>query len=142
MDKKQIILQEINTRFLFGVKCKVDCFAAKIHKIYSNTIIAIVPETSITKTIKIEDVNLLLFPLSSMTKEQKEEFNNLTDTIEIDEYGIQSKMIINNKEEKFECVPLEDMVTAISWLNSHHFDYNNLIGKGLAVDATGHKIYK
>lgn len=51
-------------------------------------------------------------------------------------------MITNNKEEKFECVPLEDMVTAISWLNSHHFDYNNLIGKGLPVDATGHKIYK
>ena len=30
---------------------------------------------------------------------------------------------------------------SIDWLNAHHFDYRNLIEKGLAIDATRQNVY-
>ena len=29
----------------------------------------------------------------------------------------------------------------LDWLNANHLDYRNLIGKGLAIDATGKGVY-
>ena len=29
----------------------------------------------------------------------------------------------------------------VDWLNAHHFDFRDLIEKGLAIDATGLNIY-
>ena len=36
---------------------------------------------------------------------------------------------------------LYDTWESIDYLNAHHFDYRGLIEKGLAIDATGLKIY-
>ena len=33
-------------------------------------------------------------------------------------------------------------IPALDWLNKNHFDYRGLIGKGLAIDATGKNIYQ
>ena len=33
------------------------------------------------------------------------------------------------------------ILDVIDWLNAHHFDYRDLIEKGLAIDATGLNIY-
>lgn len=60
-----------------------------------------------------------LFPLSSMTEEEKLMYEGLmigTDNISY-------------------------MLDVIDWLNSHHFDYRGLIEKSLALDATGLNIY-
>ena len=63
-----------------------------------------------------------LFPLSSMTEEQKKEYKQFL--IDIDGYAY-----------SIDCVP------QIDWLNKNHFDYRGLIEKGLAIDATGLNIY-
>ena len=60
-----------------------------------------------------------LFPLSSMTEEQKSQYSFFLTRI-IDAY---------------------DSSLLIDWLNKNHFDYRGLIPKGLAIDATGLNIY-
>ena len=61
-----------------------------------------------------------LFPLSSMTEEQEEEYNDLNGY----ELG---------------CFPHTE--EALDYLIKNHFDYRGLIPKGLAIDATNLNIY-
>ena len=68
-----------------------------------------------------EYIKPYLFPLSSMTNEQKQEYQYITERWMYDSsYSISD---------------------SIDWLNVHHFDYRGLIEKGLAIDATGLNIY-
>ena len=61
-----------------------------------------------------------LFPLSSMTEEQENEFQSLNGW---------THCVFPQTEEAFD------------WLNKNHFDYRGLIEKGFAIDATGKGIY-
>ena len=72
-------------------------------------------------SIVIEHFKPYLFPLSSMTEEQKQEYQYITERWMYDP----SYLISDN----------------IDWLNKNHFDYRNLINKNLAIDATGLNIY-
>ena len=60
-----------------------------------------------------------LFPLSSMTEEQKSQYNFYLTRI----------------------VFAYDASLLIDWLNKNHFDYRGLIEKELAIDATGLNVY-
>jgi hypothetical protein len=68
--------------------------------------------------LNIEDAMPCLFPLSSMTEEQKKE-----------EYEICKEYIIGYESN------------LIDFYNKYHFDYRGLIPMGLAIDATGLNIY-
>jgi hypothetical protein len=70
--------------------------------------------------IDIEDIKPYLFPMSSMTDEQKEEFDRLY---------------------TFDALIIEPQWELIDWLNKNHFDYRGLIPMGLALDATGLNVY-
>ena len=72
-------------------------------------------------SIGIEQFKPYLFPLSSMTEEQKQEYQYITERWMYD-----SSYLISD---------------SIDWLNKNHFDYRNLIDKNLAIDATGLNIY-
>ena len=63
----------------------------------------------------VEEVKTYLFPLSSMTEEQKEEWRGI----------------------RWSKLPWDEL----NWLNKGHWDYRHLIEKGLAIDATGLNIY-
>lgn len=67
--------------------------------------------------LPIENVKPYLFPLSSMTEEQKKVY--------YDKYCLSDYYAF----EKFD------------WFNKNHFDYRGLIPKGLAIDATNKNIY-
>ena len=85
-------------------------------------------------SLPIERIKPYLFPLSSMTEEQKKYISN--------KWGINEEFdfeIDPNWGEYF--VELGDIVDFIDWLNKNHFDYRGLIEKGLAIDATGLNIY-
>lgn len=79
-----------------------------------------------------------LFPLSSMTEEQKRELkdlisqqtNILIEQLKNDDCGIDS-----GKYHFHSTLELE-------WVLKNHFDFNGLIPKGLANDATGLGIYE
>jgi hypothetical protein len=82
----------------------------------------------------IENFKPCLFPLSSITEEQKRYIN--------DRWGI-------NEEFDFEIDPnwgdfivdLGDVVGFINWCYENHFDINGLIPRGFAEDATDKNIY-
>ena len=75
--------------------------------------------------VNFTDCQPYLFPLSSMTEEEKEEYCQL-----------QQRVIYNSKG-----VVNEDVIKYINWCYKKHLDINNLIPMGLAIDATGLNIY-
>lgn len=82
----------------------------------------------------IEAFKPYLFPLSSMTEEQKKYI--------ADRWGINEEFdfeIDPNGGEYF--VDLGDAVNYVNWLIENRFDIYGLIPKGLAIDATGLNIY-
>ena len=86
--------------------------------------------------IYIEYFKPYLFPLSSMTEEQQEEFDGI--------YADDMQVVANNLKNRLDGKPYETNLghyRHIDWLNANHFDYRGLIEKGLALDATGLNIY-
>lgn len=78
-----------------------------------------------------------LYPLSSMTEEQRKEFLN----IQSEERKILTDALVKYRYEKEDNIPIIPFQKHIDWLNKNHFDYRGLIEKGLAIDATGKNIY-
>lgn len=84
----------------------------------------------------IEYIKPYLFPLSSMTEEQQEEFDRI--------YADDMQVVANNLKNRLDGKPYETNLghyRHIDWLNANHFDYRGLIPKGLAIDVTGLNIY-
>ena len=79
-----------------------------------------------------EYIKPYLFPLSSMTEEQKIEYDRLRDFAYI--YHYEFGDIVDEIE-------LYDNWKSIDYLNANHFDYKGLIENGLAIDATNLNIY-
>lgn len=79
---------------------------------------------------------LYLRPMSSMTEEEKIELSKLTnDKFKFYLYTNKPEIVCYEKYNLLESLPIFD------WLNAHHFDFRNLIGRGLAIDCTGLNIY-
>ena len=75
-----------------------------------------------------EDFKPYLFPLSSMTEEQKEEFNTQSLKLQLQ---VIDEEIMYEKATEFE----------VDFYNKHHLDWRGLIPMGLAIDATNKNIY-
>ena len=73
------------------------------------------------RVFSIDEVKPYLLPLSSVTEEQKKEYQYI-----IERWMYDSSYSISDITD---------------WLNKNHFDYRGLIEKGLALDATGLNIY-
>ena len=83
-------------------------------------------------TTIVEFVKPYLFPLSSMTDEQKKKYNWLKHSVFVChyEYG-----------DVVEEIELYDSPESFEYLIENHFDYRDLIERELAIDATGLNIY-
>ena len=82
--------------------------------------------------VDVEDYKPYLFPLSSMTEEQKKKYNFLKHAVFVChyEYG-----------DVVEEIELYDSPESFEYLIENHFDYRGLIPMNLANDATGLNIY-
>ena len=81
-----------------------------------------------------------LFPMSSMTEEQKYDFYCRFIENEIDYDDFKEFYFENNKWHKL-LTSIDDCGGVVDWFNKNHFDYRGLIPMGLAIDATGKNIY-
>ena len=91
-------------------------------------------------SIGIDNVSKIkpyLFPLSSMTEEQKEELKQ--EHIKDEELYVEclTKVAKGDRSMKGKVI----IHYAMDWCNKNHFDYRGLIEKGLAIDATGLNVY-
>ena len=114
---KELLLKDLCARLLYNVKVLYN------NKVFNvDYISAIYEEIKLdipdNYTIDISEVKPYLFPLLSMTEEQKSQYNFYLTRI-VFAYD----------------------ASLIDWLNKNYFDYRGLIKKGLAIDATGLNVY-
>ena len=116
-EDKELLLKDLCARLPYGV----------IIQIKDWTVLDAELKIGHINRLQISDVELkpYLFPLSSMTEEQKVIYGDLC-------YSIIQSLAKNMQSELNEL---------INWLNAHHFDYRGLIEKGLAIDATNLNVY-
>lgn len=143
---KDLLFKDICCRLPYGVKVKVtpvpsvECkhvyFNAKVTKIDVDYI-EVLSENGWLLTQDITTIRPYLFPLSSMTEEQKEE---LIEIIHPKDTAILAEIL--RKKAKGESVNGYGITYhAADWCNKNHFDYRGLIPMNLAIDATNLNIY-
>ena len=119
-ENKDLLLKDLCARLPYNVR--VEYNGTTLTNIFDvlgiahGRIMLCLPFMSKTECPLVKEVKPYLFPLSSMTKEQKEDM-------------IKSSCGIGSDKNVFD------------WYNKNHFDYRGLIEKGLAIDATGLNIY-
>lgn len=130
-EDKEILLKDICARLPYEVKVSVDnkhwCDFHKdipVKLTLDNTY-------RILLGVSLGYVKPYLFPLSSMTEEQKKELDDMFNQ----EDDICEKIKTDNFEFSFYNKSIFD------FLNKYHLDYRGLIPMGLANDATGLNIY-
>lgn len=134
-ENKELLIKDLGARFLHRVKCNVYGKTGVLVglKDYECAYIATINlGAGKDTTCEIEFCKPYLRSLSSMTEEEKIEYNSLCDSIPSYhyEYG-----------DVVEDTVLFDNFESFDWLNAHYFDYRGLIWRGLAIDATNLSIY-
>lgn len=137
---KELLLKDLCARAPYGVKFRHKYIDNFFHESYtSSTLIGVLPPYRIIHStltgneylrIEEDEVKPYLFPLSSMTDEQKEEYRKVC--------GLDTEIL---SKHPMDGSPFPALYNSQDWLDAHHFDYRGLIEKGLAIDATGKNIY-
>ena len=142
---KELLFRDLCARIPYNVKC----YNSKYRPDLAEEIICITvnynhPCVQLgTYLYKLEQVKPYLFPLSSMTKEQEKEIQEII--------GNPDYACIIRKTDGLELwlnfidtdptIWLDAIFEVQDYLNKNHFDYRGLIEKGLAIDATNLNIY-
>ena len=149
---KDLLVKDLCARLPYGTKYEVDGFKPNVKcrngklddNVWDTLSLIIDTESEYHELCHIKHINPdgiiyhnyvhfsklkpYLFPISSMTDEQKEEFN--TRSLELQLKVIDDE-IMYEKATEFE----------VDFYNKHHLDWRGLIPNGLAKDATGLNIY-
>ena len=136
---KELLLKDLSARLPYGVlgQCEIDAsydtefetipqthkFQAVAHGIIEDSLFVSpmienqyeleIANEEIGDGVYILDFKPYLFPLSSMTEKQKDEYQYIT--------------------ERWMNDPAYSISDSIDWLNKNNFDYRGLIEKGLAI---------
>ena len=127
-EDKELLLKDLCARFLYGVNGLAYIVGEPCNT--NTNIVGIINESIVTNyespilgfiDLDSKDITIkpYLRPMSSMTEEEKKEYDALYTYI---------KGCI---DRKFKI----DFSIATDWLNKHHFDFRGLIEKGLALVA-------
>ena len=137
---KKLLLKDLCARLPYGLKVKCEKYSFPVTILYGGNI----DEVKFIETGGIENIYAIkpyLFPLSSMTEEQKKEISK---RYKLHTYYGLCIEITNHSEGYWDddnSCNLQDYLWLVDWFNKNHFDYRGLIEKGLAIDATGLNIY-
>ena len=144
-EQKSLLIKDLCARLPYGVKIELTWWVMN-DGMYMNTTIE--PD-HIDQLLNDEDgdaeIKPYLFPLSSMSDEQKREFYKFFEE-GITESANETRQWLRTKrpDETRRPVTIAYIMVhklVIEWLLKNHFDYSGLIEKGLAIDATGLNIY-
>ena len=147
-EEKELLFKDLCARLPYGVKCLVNYTICNETTDYNDvpsstvdTITTINRQTEsyffewLSEWFDCDEFKPYLFPMSSMTEEQRKYIS--------DRWGV-------NEDFDFEIDPnwgrffveLGDVLGFINWCYENHLDINGLIPKDSANDATGLNIYK
>ena len=132
-EDKELLIKDLSARLSYGVKINNEIqgdFA--IYGICENYVFARTTNTHADFTI--EKIKQYLFPLSSMTEEQEDEWYDVFS-------APLSKTLDRHTRQEYLQFQADAQTFGIEYLLKNHFDYRGLIEKGLAIDATNLNIY-
>ena len=120
-EEKDLLIKDLCARLPYGVKIELTRWVMNEGMCMNTTL----EPNHINQLLNDEDgdveIKPYLFPLSSITKEQEDEYQYITERWMYDSsYSISD---------------------SIDWLNKNHFDYRDLIKKRLAINAIGLNMY-
>lgn len=137
-EDKELIFKELCARLPYHVKCKIwlkdgttEEGLLDLQHNYGNVL------QDAFYYNKIKDIKPYLFPFSSITEEQLFEVQEILGKNEI-EIGDGFLSIIDSGRNT---ITYLEILAVLEWFYKNHFDVNNLIPMGLAIDATGLNIY-
>lgn len=133
-EDKELLLQDLCARLPFKVKISVN---DKIELLQGINILDNVVEYDSFLSSNIEEIKPYLFPLSSITKEQLFEIQEILGKNEIEIKEEFLSIIDSNRNT----ISYSEILAVLELFNKNHFDYRDLIEKGIAIDATGLNIY-
>lgn len=150
-EQKKLLLKDLCGRLPYGIKVKIPSMESplRVLSINTNGVTWVRRDTGYPIEIDWENCKPYLFPLSSMTEEQKRELLSLTgyeprceESCGFDSWGFYVNIVgeykYKNNQESIILYPDE---IGVDWLNKNHFDYRGLIENGLAIDCTNLNIY-
>ena len=141
-EHKELLIKDLCSRLPYGVIVETPNgkgHVCDINLTIFGTNVGVNINPTIRDTFNIEDTQLYLFPLSSMTEEQKKEYR---DAIRPATIASIEKMDEDEDENNFpSLITIAPDVVSVDWCNKNHFDYNGLIEKGLAINAIDKNIY-
>lgn len=132
LNEKKLLLNDICARLPYWLKCEINGKVEILDSIcdddgyYFNFI------GEDKEGYTLDEVKPYLFPMSAMTELIKDEIYQETGLYDI----FEDNQIHIEVGTKF-----ADICKLFNILNKYHLDYNGLIPKGLAKDATGKNIY-
>ena len=141
-EEKDLLLQDLSSRLPYGVKCDIsdskpytlssisdDCDGILIR--FKERMNGFDAEHYLVMEVYLSEIKPYLFPLSSMTEEQKQNLKN--------------RFCYDWDGEPYDLwnyqIEIGDADELIDWFHENHIDYRCLIEKGLAIDATNLNIY-
>lgn len=117
-EEKELLLKDLSARLPYGVFCSIGLdYPLPPQRLFINKLDGTLLdfyEDGKDYQVYLSEVKPYLRPMSSMTEEEKKEYN-LTKTLSIVDYPT---------------------LKSFDWLNAHRFDYRGLIEKGLAIAVT------
>lgn len=120
--EKELLIKDLSCRIPYGVIVNVSGISnVKLTSVSWYGEVGV--DDGSTYLYPISEVKPFLFPMSSMTKEQKKEYAHIL----VMSSNLASSQLLG--------------MTVEDWLNKNHFDYRGLIPMGLAIDATNINIY-
>ena len=139
-ENKELLLQDLCARLPYDLQVKIveDDEPYTLLSAHPNKDIALIGidmgGVYATSKVKIDTIKPYLRPMSSMTKEEREEMYNLLSPEGTAIYGNDGIALPLNHCGEF--VPYEFMNRIIQYLLEHHFDFMGLIPKDLAIEVT------
>lgn len=146
MEDKDLLLKDLCLRLPYGVKIQVNNKIKTLESV--DTTDKVVGYDSFLAS-DLKEVKPYLFPLLSMTNEQKKELISLAgyeeqceESCGFDSRGLYIDIVGHYiYEDNKEIIVLYPEMTAVNWFLKNHFDINGLIEKDSAIDATNLNIY-
>ena len=137
-EDKNLLLKDLSARLPYGVKVRyssyekfITCTLQALKPVYN--IVDLWSKEACFNSVHINKIKPYLFPLSSMTEEQKKEYE---DALVYHDYVGGGWTMAKTFDDEY-VAPY----WFVDFCNKHHLDYRGLIPMGLAIDATNKNIY-
>jgi len=123
-ENKNLLFRDLSSRFSYGVKVAYTTLPDDMPKVWDviglpaiGLVDIVVPGKYRFAAVPVEEIKPYLRPMSSMTEEEKKEYDKFYPLLPRD------------------LMPPHIALQMFDWLNARHFDYRGLIEKGLALEA-------